>query len=229
MHQEAGAATFSIRRLPGEGDPETEAAARDVSRVIAFGDAVVAIAITLLALDLPVPAGVTNGRFLAGLGHDWSGYLAFFISFLVIANHWAGHRRIFRYVSRLNERVFQLYMTWLLMIILVPFATKVVTGNGDLGVRFAVYALIQVIATTCSMLMSREVHVSHLLRCDAPDQARHADLIPYASIIVTYLISIPVAFTFGAWAFALWALSPRIGNVLRRSRVSGRLSADDEG
>jgi uncharacterized membrane protein len=205
-----------------------EAETRDANRVIAFGDAVVAIAITLLALDLPVPSGLTNGQFLAGLGRDWSSYVAFLISFLVIANHWAGQRRTFRYVSRLNERVFQLYLTWLLMIILVPFATRVVTGNGDLGARFTLYALIQVIATACSMLISREVHVGHLLDRDAPDQARHADLVPYASIIITYLISIPVAFSFGAWSFVLWALSPRIGNLLRRSRMSGRLAADDE-
>ena len=93
--------------LPDEDVPEVEVEveARATDRAVTFGDAVIAIAITLLALDLPVPLdGLTNGQFLHALGHDWSGYLALLISFLVIANHWSTHRRVFRYVSRLNDR-----------------------------------------------------------------------------------------------------------------------------
>jgi uncharacterized membrane protein len=214
--------------LPEADDPEVEAEARATDRAVTFSDAVVAIAITLLALDLPVPSGgLTTGQFLHALRQDWSGYLAFFISFLVIANHWSTHRRVFRYVSRLNDRVFRLNMAWLLMMILTPFATKMVTGDGPMGIRFTVYAVIQILATGCSMLMSREVQVSHLLRRDAPDRARHADLVPYISIMLTFLISIPVAFAIGSWAFALWALSPRIGYLLRRFNVNERLAADD--
>ena len=211
-------------------DREVEVEARATDRVVTFGDAVLAIAITLLALDLPVPpGGLTNGQFLRALGHDWTSYLAFLISFLVIANHWSTHRRIFRYVSRFNDRVFRLNMAWLMMMILTPFATKMVTGGGELGVRFMIYAVIQVIATGCSMLMSREVQVSHLLRRDAPDSARHADLVPYLSIMLTFLVSIPVAFAVGSWAFALWALSPRIGYLLRRFKVTDRLTAAGDG
>ena len=211
-------------------DPEVEVEveARATDRVVTFDDAVIAIAITLLALDLPVPhGGLSNGQFLNALGHEWSSYLAFLISFLVIANHWSTHRRVFRYVSRLNEKVFRLNMAWLLMMILTPFATKVVTAGGQLGIRFTVYAVIQIIATGCSMLMSQEVHARHLLRRDAPDRARHSDLVPYVSIMLTFLISIPVAFAIGYWAFALWALSPRIGYLLRRFNVNDRFAADD--
>jgi uncharacterized membrane protein len=207
-------------------DPEVEAEveARAADRVVTFDDAVIAIAITLLALDLPVPPRVlTNGQFLHALGHDWSAYLAFLISFLVIASHWSTHRRVFRYVSGLNDRVLRLNMAWLLMMILTPFATKVITGGGQLGTRFTVYAVIQIIATGCSLLMSREIHAGHLLRRDSPDRARHSDLVPYVSIMLTLLISIPVAFAIGYWAFALWALSPRIGYLLRRYNVNDRL------
>lgn len=76
------------------------------------------------------------------------------------------------------------------------------------------------------MLMAREVHASHLLRRDAPPQVRRVDLVPYLSMILTFLISIPVAFTLGSWAFALWTRSPRIGSLLRRSGMTERLAAD---
>lgn len=214
--------------LSDENDPEVEVDAHAVDRVVTFGDAVIAIAITLLAIDLPIPSGsLTNSQYLSALGHNWSSYLAFLISFWVIANQYSTHRRLFRYVARMNDHMFRLNMAWLLMMILIPFATKMVTGGGDLGVRFTVYSLIQVIATGCTMLMSREIAVSHLLRRDAPERARHADLVPSVSIMLAFLISIPVAFAIGSWAFALWALSPRIGYLIRRYNLDERLEADD--
>jgi uncharacterized membrane protein len=208
---------------------EVDVEARSADRVITFSDAVIAIAITLLALDLPVPgANLSNGQFWHALRGDWTSYLAFLISFLVFYNHWTAHRRIFRYVSRMNARVSQLNMLWLLLMIVVPYTTKIVTGHGELGARFTVYAVVQVIANLCALGMNREVRRAHLLRADAPARARHADPVPYLSIIVVYLISIPVAFWLGSWAFAFWALSPRVGHILRRTGAASRLAVDDD-
>jgi uncharacterized membrane protein len=223
------------RRIAGPPDApdsaaEAKAEARSADRVVTFSDAVVAIAITLLALDLPVPVGdklTTNGEFWDQLVHNKYAYLAFLISFLVVYNHWATHRRIFRYVCRLNNRVAQLNMFWLLLMIVVPYATKIVTGNGQLGVRFTIYAVIQILATGCSLAMSREVRIAHLLRPDAPERARHFDPVPELSMIVVYLLSIPVAFVAGSVAFALWALSPLVGRLLRRTHAVDRLAVDD--
>lgn len=212
---------------------EAETEARETDRVVTFSDAVVAIAITLLAIDLPIPSGRqfdSNSSFLAALhSHDyWPSYLAFLISFLVIANHWSTHRRQFRYVRKLNAKLTGLNMLWLLMIILVPFSTKVVTGSGQLGARFTVYAVIQIIATGCALAMSREVRAGHLLDRAAPASARHADPVPFLSMLLLFAVSIPVAFVAGNWAFALWALSPRVGHLLRRTRVADRLAVDDD-
>jgi uncharacterized membrane protein len=217
---------------PDERDWGAEATveARSTDRVVTFSDAVVAIAITLLALALPIPVGhdLTNGDYWDKLTGNWDAYLAFVVSFLVIYNHWSTHRQIFRYVCKLSNRVSQLNMLWLLLMILVPYATKLVTGGGQLGVRFAFYAGIQIIATACALAMSREVRVAHLLRPDAPPSARHVDPVPYLSMIVVYLASIPVAFLAGSWAFALWALSPAVGRFLRRTHAADRFAADDD-
>jgi uncharacterized membrane protein len=212
-----------------EGEAEAGTEARAADRVVTFSDAVVAIAITLLALDLPVPgANLGDVAFWHYLRDHWSAYLAFLISFLVIANHWSTHRKLFRYVCRLNSPLLRVNTVWLMMMILVPFSTRVVTGGGQLGARFTVYAVIQVIATGCSLGMSREVRASHLLRRYTPPSARHADPVPYLSMMLMYLVSIPVAFFAGSWAFALWALSPRISHVLRRSHVADRFAVDDD-
>jgi uncharacterized membrane protein len=211
---------------PAGDEPEVEAKAAE--RVVFFSDAVVAIAITLLALALPLPAatdGTTNHQLLDALWSDRDGYLAFLISFVVIGNHWAVHRRMFRYVNRLNGTVIRLDMIWLLMMIITPFATRILTGNGGFGVRFTIYTLVQVIASTCLLLMSREIRDKDLMRTDAPESARHPENSHTLTLIVVFLISIPVAFAAGQWAFVLWVATPLLGRVLRRLRrepVAGR-------
>ena len=202
-------------------DPEIETHAAE--RVVFFSDAVVAIAITLLALALPLPAATdstTNRQLLDALGnnHNQAAYLAFLISFVVIGNHWAVHRRMFRYVNRLDGLVIRLNMIWLLMMIITPFATRMLTGNGGFGVRFALYTLVQVIASACLLLMGREIRAKGLMRPDTPESARHPGNAHTVALIVMFLLSIPVAFAAGAWAFALWAAIPLLSRVLRRLR-----------
>lgn len=217
--------------ISAEEAAEVEAEASGAERVITFSDAVVAIAITLLALDLKVPdgvAGLTNGQVLHGLRLDWPEYLSFLISFLVIGNHWATHRRIFRYVARMNGVVARLNMLWLLLMVLTPVGARLLAGSGGFGARFGIYVLIQVIATACLMLMSRELVRKHLIRPDAPERARHPDMAPGLSICITFLASIPVAFATGSgWTFAVWAAGPLVTWVLRQIMMNGRHATGD--
>jgi len=203
---------------------EAETRLFTAERLSFFSDAVVAIAITLLALDLPVPtSGVSNGAFWHELHihQNWNQYLSFLISFVVIANHWTVHRKIFRYVNRLNTKVIVANMVWLLMVILIPFATRMLSGSGGFGVRFTLYALIQVIASTCLLLMSDEIARGGLLRPGAPESARHPDHAASLAVIIAFLVSIPVSF-FTGWAFAVWGTIPLLVRVLRRLPGIGR-------
>jgi uncharacterized membrane protein len=202
----------------GSGNREIEAKAAD--RVVVFSDAVVAIAITLLALALPVPDGTsdtTNGQLLHAPAQSWGDYFAFLISFAVIGGHWATHRRVFRYVSRLNGQVSTLNMLWLLMVILTPFAARMLAGHGGFAIRFGTYALIQVLSSSFMVAMSRELVRKDLLRPDAPESARLPDNAHSISVIVAFLVSIPVAFVTGG-AYALWVAGPVMTQALLRLR-----------
>jgi uncharacterized membrane protein len=148
---------------PRDTSPDATAAASieaelvAAERMIFFADAVVAIAITLLAIGLPLPHGVSNGQVLRSLWDHRAEYLAFLISFVVIGNYWAAHRRLFQYVVRLGGHVTGLNMAWLLMMVITPFATRVLSGDGGFAVRFTFYALVQVTAAVCLLLMARAV------------------------------------------------------------------------
>jgi uncharacterized membrane protein len=147
-----------------------EAESRAADRLNLFSDAVVAIAITLLAIELPVPEGGTVPRFWESVRHNGSHDAAFLISFFVIAAAWRDHHDIFRYVTRVDSRLRMLNFGWLLMIVLNPFATRLLTtpGHDTLQVhalRFGFYALLQVLASAAMFAM-----LAHGL---APAGARH--------------------------------------------------------
>src|SRR5262249_59455078 len=116
---------------------------------------VVAIAMTLLAFGLTTRIADQAGDRRA-LHELWAGhrdYLAFLISFVVIGSHWRAHHRLFRNVSRLDARLMSLNMVWLLMIVIMPFATRVLSGTGAFGIRFSIYAVIQVVPILTALLM----------------------------------------------------------------------------
>jgi uncharacterized membrane protein len=212
---------------PGAADPdvEREVEASAAARVVFFSDGVVAIAITLLALALPLPHSTgttTNSQLLHALASYSDEYLAFFVSFAVIGSHWAAHRRVFRYVNKVNHRIGQLTLLWLLMLVLTPFAARLLAGSGGFGVRFTLYVLIQVVASACLLLMNRTAIRAGLLRPGAPEAARHPDNVISLTIIVMFLLSVPIAF-FTPWAFALWAAVPLLTRAIRwrLARIAG--------
>jgi Endosomal/lysosomal potassium channel TMEM175 len=92
---------------------------------------VVAIAMTLLAIDLPVPAGGTVSAFWTSFWHDDGHYVAFLISFAVIAAAWTDHRDLFGYVTSTDRRTGLYNMGWLLTIVLNPFATRMLIVSGQ--------------------------------------------------------------------------------------------------
>jgi uncharacterized membrane protein len=200
---------------------EAEVAASAAARVIYFSDAVVAIAITLLALALPLPhttGDTSNIQLLHLLASYRDEYFAFLVSFLVIGNAWAAHRRVFRYVGQVNHRIGQLTVLWLLMVVLIPFAARLLALSGGFGVRFMVYVLILVIESACLVLMNLEIRHAGLLRPGAPEAARHLDNVTSLTIIIVFTLSVPVAF-FTAWAFALWAVIPVLSRTIRWRRA----------
>lgn len=215
---------------PSLGDAQATAAeveAAVAERTIFFSDAVVAIAITLLALALPLPTGISNAAMWHSLRAHSDAYIAFLISFAVIGNHWTSHRRLFRYVDRLDKLVMQLNMLWLLMMVITPFATRLLSGNGAFGVRFSIYAAVQAVAALCLLLMTREVLRARLTRPGAPDDIGGIQISNMIVIVALFLISIPVSFA-TEWAYLCWVAVPVTMRILGRYRARAQPAGASE-
>ncbi|MFF9351557.1 TMEM175 family protein [Streptomyces sp. NPDC014734] len=206
-----------------ETDETGEARSIAAERLIALVDATIAIALTLLALDLPVPAGDTTGAMLVSVSAHGKEYLAFGLSFVVIAAHWRAHHEIFRYIRSLNSRLTGLTLAWLFMQVLMPFATRVITADGAFPPRFSLYAIVQVLASASFALIIREIRRRHLYRTDAPPRVFAENLVRSICLAAVFGASVPVSFlTTGSAAYLCWLAAPVALAVARR--FQGRAS-----
>ncbi|MEV4508374.1 TMEM175 family protein [Dactylosporangium sp. NPDC049525] len=207
-------------------DTVTVAKAVAAERLTFFSDAVIAIAITLLALELPVPEGATNHELLHSVAEDRGEYLAFLISFIVIGAHWSGHHRVFRYVETMGGKLSILTLLWLLMQVITPFATKVLNGDGAFQARFTFYAAVQVTAALLFMAMVLTIRRHGLFREGTPAGATTGALIASGALATAFLVSIPASFV-THYAYAWWVLVPVLSGVARRvyTRRAGRRAA----
>ena len=94
------------------------------TRLEAFSDGVVAIAATLLVLELRVPSGTTD--LPAALLRLWPAYAAYLVSFLTIGIIWVNHHTLLEHCARVDRRFLYLNLLLLVAVGIVPFPTALV-------------------------------------------------------------------------------------------------------
>ncbi len=97
-----------------------------VERLAFFSDAVFAIAITLLALNVhppPIVGGVTEEKLGRALVLMLPSVIGFVLSFLVIGIYWRAHHRLFRWVQRYDDRLVAVNLRLLLCVSFIPCPT----------------------------------------------------------------------------------------------------------
>jgi uncharacterized membrane protein len=209
-------------------DDELDSGPRAAERLTFFSDAVVAIAMTLLAIELPVPEGSTIKVFWASVEHDEGHYAAFLISFVVIAAAWRGHHELFQYARRTDGRLVTLNTCWLLTIVLIPFATKLLIAGGQSltthALRFGFYALLQVLQSALLYAMLRHTIANGL--ADPPPSVTDRLTRGAYGVMIGFGLSIPVFFITPA-GWVLWFASPVVTGLLRKRQRRGRRGAED--
>jgi uncharacterized membrane protein len=110
-------------------------------RILFFTDAVVAIAITLLALDLRLELSEEHVFTFHDLLLPWKNYLAFALSFIIIADFWKTHHSIFTYIHKMDEVLLSLNVAWLFFIITLPFCASVLSSHFDTTPAIFLYSL----------------------------------------------------------------------------------------
>jgi len=115
-----------------------------LERLILFSDAVFAIAITLLVIEIKAPEfqhDATRREMLGSLLKLTPKFIGFFISFLVISIYWTIHHRMFGYLRDYNTRLIWLNLLFLMMVVLMPFFTALYSENFGANFSYMVYSL----------------------------------------------------------------------------------------
>ncbi|HSS89293.1 MAG TPA: TMEM175 family protein [Streptosporangiaceae bacterium] len=188
----------------------------EYDRVLFFSDAVFAIAITLLVVDIRVPQVVIHAGHQLYESRDK--ILSFVISFLVIGLFWMGHHRLFRYITALDRPVIFLNLLFLGAIAFLPYPTALLfAGNTHEPAAPVFYAACVAVAGLVELaIWLYASHSKTLVPASVPLAVRRYELAQLLPTPVVFLLSIPVAFIAPGVAPFTWILLVPIGRILPR-------------
>lgn len=174
-----------------------------LERMLFFSDAVIAIMLTLLALELPVPEGSSVGELASSLAAHGGTYLAFLVSFAVIAATWVAHHMLFTHVARGDQALITLNIMALLGYVLVPWASKTLAETSG-GTGVAVYSTVMAFLGLAMWLVVRHVDRAGLLDPSAPRSVVRGIRAWTVTTTLMFALTIPVALLAGRWVMIVW-------------------------
>ncbi len=122
----------------------------DKNRLLAITDGIVAIAATIMVLQLVIPEDVT----IASVMEQWPTFIAYVISFVQVFLAWHEHHDSLANAEYINHRIFLINCLWLFFITLLPFATGVVGHSPDSQAAMLLYILILFLVQLCITIES---------------------------------------------------------------------------
>ena len=213
----------SDEQHPPATAPRYERDTIEFARAVTFFDAVYAFALTLLVVNIDPPEAADwrdLGTLLAS-GLEWQ-LLGFAVSFIVIAVFWRVNHRIVAQFRAVSPGTVTANLVAIAFVVLIPFSTQGISDveTADEPLAVAVYAVNISLAVLAQSAMYYRARHDGVLAHPVP---RRADAVRLVDTLLTpaiFLISIPIAFAFGAdWGRATWAL------LLVVNPISGRWSA----
>lgn len=195
------------RRVFGRGE--------GTDRIQFFSDAVFAIAMTLLVLEIRLPENADDDL-LGALLELWPFYFAYVLSFAIIALNWVTHHRKFRYIPRFDDRLIVINLLLLLVVAFVPFPTSVMAEHGDQTPAIVLYA-----ATVASLSLIQLWIWVHAYRHGLMEKDVDRGLYLYVVMNLipaplVFLVSIPLAILVERWTPFFWILMWPVGVIVSK-------------
>jgi uncharacterized membrane protein len=130
-----------------------------LDRIKFFSDAVFAIAITLLILNVALPSGTKQSNLAHELNSIWPEYGAFAFTFLLIGLRWLTHLLQFRYIRDYDITLLSLNLALLFVVAFLPFASRVLADYPNSRPACILYAASMAVAGLISTALW--YHVCH--------------------------------------------------------------------
>jgi len=121
----------------------------DKNRLEAFSDGILAIIITIMVLDLKVPANPTWQNYV----EEYPVFISYALSFVLVGLYWSTHHHLFHGVQKVDNKVLWMNMFALFWQSLIPFATATMGSSKFASLTVMVYAHVLVFCTLSHMLL----------------------------------------------------------------------------
>ena len=186
-------------------------------RLEAFSDGVIAIIITIMVLELKVPAGGT----LMALRPLLPTFLTYAMSFVFVGIYWNNHHHLLHATTRINGGVLWANLHLLFWLSLTPFVTGWMGENHFQPLPVAVYGVVLLMSAIAYFILVRSIYAA-----EGPGSKLQAalgsDLKGKISGVV-YLVAIPLAFVTCWLALGLYVLVAIMWFIPDR-RIEARLN-----
>ena len=181
----------------------------DPTRVLALSDGVFAIIITLLVLEIHVP-DLGKGDSLGSALHDIRpSFVAFLISFAVVASAWIGHRDLFALIRRTDRTLVWLNLVYLLPLCLVPFGASLLSRYQSDSIALRLYgAMLVAIAATRLVIWMYATAKESLLWAPVDARSRRAVVAAVAIPGAAYAVAVVLADTVPLVSLLIYAAFP---------------------
>jgi len=166
--------------------------------MVGFSDGVIAIAITIMVLELRLPAGSDSTSLLARLPV----FFSYALSFVYLGIYWSNHHNLFQAVERVNGAVLWANLHLLFWLTLVPFTTAWIGDNHFAAWPTAVYGVVLLLAGVAYYILVRTLIALHG-KSSALAQALGHQFKDKLSVLL-YAVAIPLAFAYPWAADALY-------------------------
>ena len=191
------------------------------TRVEAFSDGVIAILITVMVLELKVPAGAD----LAALRPLFPVFLTYVLSFIYLGIYWNNHHHMFHLVDRVSGGMLWANLHLLFWLSLVPFVTGWMGENHFAAVPTAVYGVVLLGAGVAYYILQQRIIAAQ--GRDSPLAAAVGrDLKGRLSPII-YLAAIPLAFV-NQWISDALYVAVALMWLVPDRRIESRLDPDTQ-
>src|SRR5262245_26878113 len=171
------------------------------SRLEAFSDGVIAIIITIMVLELRVPAGAN----LSALRPLSPVFLSYVLSFIFIGIYWSNHHHLFQAVEHVNGKILWANLHLLFWLSLIPFVPACLRANHFAASPVALYGVILLVAAIAYFILTRALLSIHTSDSTLA-RALGADFKGKISL-VGYVVGIPLSYVSSWLAFGLYVLT----------------------
>ena len=192
--------------MEAEERPPTSPTSLAKTRMEAFSDGVIAIAITLLVLDLSLhPPGSPLHQFLEA----WPSLLAYVVSFLTIGSAWIDHNALTDRLACVDTILLRLNLLFLLFVAFLPFPTRLVadslTSTSRERVYVTMYGLTLLAIRLLGSLLDAYARYEHLYSPTGEGEELQSTQRKFLPVVVGYVVAIIIGLLLPVLAAALYA------------------------